>query len=56
MADKDDLSERLDLLLRESAAVREASEELAREVERLRAQIGKHQAKEERKQLRVRGR
>ena len=55
MADKDDLSERLDLLLRESAAVREASEELAREVERLRAQIEKHQAKEKRKKLRVQG-
>jgi predicted RNA-binding protein with PIN domain len=55
MADKGDLSERLDLLLRESAAVREASEELMREVERLRAQIEKHQAQERRKKPRERG-
>jgi predicted RNA-binding protein with PIN domain len=54
MADKDDLSARLDLLLRESAAVREASEELAREAKRLRAQVEKHQAKEKRKKPRVR--
>jgi len=54
MADKGDLSERLDLLLRESVAVREASEELMREVKRLRAQIEKHQAKERRKKPRVR--
>jgi predicted RNA-binding protein with PIN domain len=55
MANKADLSDRLDLLLRESAAVREASEELTREVERLRAQIEKHQAKEQRKKPRARG-
>jgi len=55
MADQDDPSERLDLLLRESAAVREASEELTWEVGRLRAQIEKHQAKEKRKKLRVQG-
>lgn len=56
MADKDDLSERLDLLLRESAAVREASEELVREAKRLRAQIEKNQAKGQRKKPRLRGR
>jgi predicted RNA-binding protein with PIN domain len=55
VADKDDLNARLDLLLRESAAVREASEELTREVERLRAQIEKHHAKERRQKPRVRG-
>jgi hypothetical protein len=52
MADKDDLSERLDWLLRESAAVRDASEELVREAERLRTQIEKHQAKGQRKKPR----
>ena len=55
LADKDDLSARLDVLLRESAAVREASEELLREVERLRAQREKHQANERRKSPRVQG-
>ncbi len=39
MADKDDLSERLDWLLRESGAVREASEELVREAKRLRHRL-----------------
>ena len=55
MADKDDLSERLDWLLRESGAVREASEELVREAKRLRAQIEKHHAKGQRKKPRLRG-
>jgi hypothetical protein len=55
MVDKGDLSKRFDLVLRESAAVREASEELTREVSRLRALIAKHQAKEQRKKPRVRG-
>lgn len=55
MVDKDDLRKRFDLVLRESAAVREASKELTREVERLRAQIEKHQAKERRKKPRVQG-
>lgn len=55
MADKDDLSERLDWLLRESGAVREASEELVREAKRLRAQIEKHHAKGQRKKQRLRG-
>jgi predicted RNA-binding protein with PIN domain len=55
MVDRDDLRKRFDLVLRESAAVREASKELTREVERLRAQIEKHQAKERRKKPRVQG-
>jgi predicted RNA-binding protein with PIN domain len=55
MADKDDLSERLDLLARESVALRKASEELVREAKRLRAQIEKHQAKGQRKKPRLRG-
>jgi predicted RNA-binding protein with PIN domain len=55
MVDRDDLRKRFDLVLRESAAVREASKELTREVERLRAQIEKHQAKEQRKKPRARG-
>jgi len=55
MADKDDLSERLDLLARESVALRKASEELVREAKRPRAQIEKHQAKGQRKKPRLRG-
>jgi hypothetical protein len=55
MADKGDLSARLDVLLRESAAVREASEELTREAKRLRTQLEKHQAKEQRKKSPRRG-
>ena len=48
MADKDDLRKRVDLLARESAAVREASEELVREAKRLREQIEKPHAAGER--------
>jgi hypothetical protein len=55
MPSKDDLSAKLDRLLRENAAVREASEELVREAGRLRAEIEKHQAKEQRKKPRVKG-
>lgn len=55
MPSKDDLSARLDRLLRENAAVREASEELVREAGRLRAEIEKHQTKEQRKKPRVKG-
>ena len=55
MPSKDDQSAKLDRLLRENAAAREASEELVREAGRLRAEIEKHQAKEQRKQPRVKG-
>jgi hypothetical protein len=55
MPSKDDLIAKLDRLLRESAAVGEASEELVREAGRLRAEIEKHQAKEQRKKPRVKG-
>ncbi|MGH9891641.1 MAG: hypothetical protein ACREA0_06595 [bacterium] len=54
MPDKNNLSARPDWLLRESAAVREASDELVREAGRLRAEIEKHQAKKQRKKPRVR--
>jgi regulator of replication initiation timing len=55
MPSKDDLNAKLDRLLRESAAVREASEELVREAARLRAEMEKHQAKERRTKPRVKG-
>jgi hypothetical protein len=54
MPHQDNLSARLDWLLRESAAVREASDELIREAGRLRAEIEKYQAKKQRKKPRVR--
>ena len=44
-----DLSAKLDRLLRENAAVREASEELVREAGRLKAEIEKERARERQK-------
>jgi hypothetical protein len=55
MPSKDDLSAKLDRLLRENAAVREASEELVREAGRLKAEIEKKQASERRKKPRAKG-
>jgi hypothetical protein len=55
MPAKDEVNAKLDRLLRESAAVREASEELVREAGRLRAEIERHQAKEKRKKPRLKG-
>ena len=51
----DDLTARIDLLLRENAAVREASDELVKEAARLRAKIDKREADERRKKPRLRG-
>jgi hypothetical protein len=55
MPDNDDVTARLDRLLRESAALRETSEQLAKEAQRLRAEIEGHQAPERRKKPRMRG-
>ena len=49
MASKDELEARIDHLLRENAAIREASDELVKEAARLRKEIDKHQAKQEKK-------
>ena len=51
----DDLKARIDLLQRENAAVREASDELVKEAARLRAKIEKREADERRKKPRLRG-
>jgi hypothetical protein len=57
MPKSDDVGARLDRLLRESAALRERSDALAKEAERLRMEIQKEQASpERRKQPRVKGR
>jgi regulator of replication initiation timing len=56
MPSTDDLSAKLDRLLRENAAVREASEELVREAGRLKAENEKEQARERHKKPRAKGR
>jgi hypothetical protein len=54
MPNSDDVGTRLDRLLRESAALRERSDALAKEAERLRVQIEKEQAPpDQRKKPRV---
>jgi hypothetical protein len=56
MPNSDDVGTRLDRLLRESAALRERSDALAKEAERLRLEIKKEQAlTERRKKPRVKG-
>jgi hypothetical protein len=56
MPNSDDLGTRLDRLVRESAALRERSDTLAKEAERLRVEIQKEQAlAERRKKPRVKG-
>jgi hypothetical protein len=56
MPNSDDVGTRLDRLLRESAALRERSDALAKEAERLRVQIEKEQAPpDQRKKPRVKG-
>jgi hypothetical protein len=46
MLNNNELRSRIDHLLRENVAVREASEELVKEAERLRKEIDKHRSKE----------
>jgi hypothetical protein len=56
MPNSDDVGTRLDRLPRESAALRERSDALAKEAERLRVEIQKEQAPpERRKKPRVKG-
>jgi hypothetical protein len=56
MPKSDDVGARLDRLLRESAALRERSDALAKEAERLRVEIQKEQAsRDRRKKPRVKG-
>jgi hypothetical protein len=55
MPNRDNVETRLDRLLRESAALRERSEVLAKEAERLRVDIKANGATERRKKPRVRG-